>query len=202
MDVEAFKSAVQSGLTSEDWEPLEEWITHKSSFSFREGRSEDNQTFDARLFDYLLFLLQESDFLQAEGASNVLFLIEDDWSLLSSKQKEIILPELIRTYPLFKDPMAWFAIAELLGEYFADENAFRALQQLKNVKDEEPRSLVPMGFEQIVRHSSKELATRAFNEIIKMREDDSEQVRMEANISLNRLAAQDLLPFLRQEEQE
>jgi len=201
MQPETFKLAVNNGLATGDWQLMTDWINKESSFSFNE-RKGDNQPFDEQVFGCIIDLLRQADFLEAEDSSVVLSVIENDWSLLTVEQKSRLLSGIVQAYPSFKDPISCFIIAEILGEYFADEDAFHALQHLESVEREEPRSLVPMGFEQIVRHSSKELATRAFKEIIKMREDDFEQVRMEADISLNRLASQDLLPFLRQEEQE
>ncbi|GEM_PF-1789618 len=201
MDSAAFQSAIDDGLTTGGWQALENWTLRESSFYFKDGPP-DAQPFNQQVFGCLIDLLQNDAFLSDENASIALSVFESDWSSLTSSQKSILLSNIVEAYSSFRDPIAWFTIAEIIGEYFANEEAFFALMRLKTTPEEEPRSLIPMGFEQIVRHSSRELAAKAFSEIIKMRQDESEQVRMEVDISLNRLASQDLLPFLRQEEQE
>jgi hypothetical protein len=145
--------------------------------------------FSEHNFELILALLDRRELLEMDGSFYILRVLENDWELLSDEQKQRLLPALETAYGLFKDWMSWFAISELLGEYFGDEQALQSLSRLKTVRAEGPRSLVPHGLEHIVKGARDEdLASRAYTELLSMRNDPSEQVREEAKLSLQRLA--------------
>jgi len=140
-------------------------------------------------FEFILTLLNRRDFLEMDGSFYLLRVLENDWELLSYDQKERLLATVETAYGLFKDWMSWFVISELLGEYFGDEQALQVLSRLKTLHAEGPRSLVPHGLEHIVTGARNEnLTKKAYAELLCMRNDPSEQVRNEVNLSLQRLA--------------
>ncbi|AFZ24732.1 hypothetical protein Cylst_2523 [Cylindrospermum stagnale PCC 7417] len=144
--------------------------------------------FPEYFFDLIIDLLKQQKFLVSQGSSHFLTVLEFNFRLLSDVQKDSLLPLLETAYPSFTDWMSWFVISELLGQYFADERAFEILCRLKNVAAEQPRSLVPHGFEHIVRDSGNEaLAKKAYAELLEMKSDVSPQVRDEVETSLKQI---------------
>jgi hypothetical protein len=192
MDLPGFERAVRHGIETSGWELLEEWTLEHGSASFDFGAPPGSAPFLDLIFDYLLELLQRKDFLLARGSYRVLLLFESEWSLLTDCQKEQLLPALIVAYPRFRDWMSWFVISEILGRFFGDEPAFRALCFLKEtVTAARPRSLVPMGLERIVKGASdNHLARKACSVLMAMRDDPAKSVRDEVETSLRRIAAQ------------
>lgn len=146
--------------------------------------------FPDKYLNLILGLLQENRFLTSKGAWHLLYILEiENWEFLSETQKTKLLPLLESSYSSFTDWMAWFVISEMLGEYFANEQAFQVLCRLKNIEAEEPRSLIPHGLEHIVKDShDQQLAQKAYAKLLQMKYDPSEQVRDEVNTSLQRIA--------------
>ncbi|MEJ1937176.1 hypothetical protein WDZ92_43840, partial [Nostoc sp. NIES-2111] len=129
--------------------------------------------------------LKREKFLASNGSWHFLKVIEFNFQVLSDAQKDNLLPLLETSYSAFTDWMSWFVISEILGQCFADERAFEILCSLKSLAAEEPRSLIPHGFEHIARESRNEdLARKAYAELLQMRDDVSPQVRDEVQISL------------------
>jgi hypothetical protein len=191
MNADGFEAAVREGIATGKWERLEDWIWEECTFVDNEGTPSEGDSFSGEVFQNILSLLRQQDFLDADGSFNVLRILENEWALLSGPQKEQLLPALLQAYPKFKDWMSWFLIAEILGDYFVTPAALDALRQLKGCRDEKARSLIPMGLGDMVKKSPDEdLAGRAYRELIGMRNDPSEAVRGEVETSLQRIAAQ------------
>jgi hypothetical protein len=147
------------------------------------------ELFPVEHFELLMKLLCQTAFLEAEGSWHFLKLLESNWGILSDYQKEQLLPALEAVYGCFTDWMSWFVISEILGSYYANEQALQSLQRLKNLPQEGPRSFVPHGLEHIVKDcKDQRVAKMAFVELLQMKADPSEDVRDEAEISLERLA--------------
>lgn len=150
---------------------------------------QDVDHFPPSSFDLILTIMIQQAFLEMEGSHHLLLLFEQTWKFLSDDQKDRLLPVLESTYVRFTDDLSWFVISELLGEYFRDDRALMVLHRLRALEAEMPRSLVPHGLEHIVKSSSdKSLARRAYEELLEMKNDPSEQVRGEVDISLQILA--------------
>jgi hypothetical protein len=145
--------------------------------------------FPSAYFEALMALLEEEHFLHLEGSWKLIRVFEENWSELSNEQRRILLAALERQYESFTDWMACFVISGVLGEQYGNDDAFKALLRLASSKKEMPRSFVPHGLEHIARQSADpNLAQRAFDELVKMKGDQSEMVRGEVAESLARLA--------------
>ena len=144
--------------------------------------------FPEKYFDLILNFLNKKSFLTSKGSWHLLYLLDSNWEILSEAQKNRLLPWLESTYSSFTDWMAWFVISEILGECFANEQAFNILCRLKHIEAETPRSLIPHGLEHIVTDSDdQQLAQKAYTELLQMKSDPSEQVRDEVDTSLQRI---------------
>lgn len=191
MNAEGFEAAVREGVATGKWGRLEDWIREECTFVDSEGTPSEGDSFSGEVFQSILSLLRQQDFLDADGSFNVLRILEHEWVLLSDPRREQLLPALVEAYPQFKDWMSWFVISELLGDYYVTPAALDALRKLKGCRDETARSLVPMGLGDMVKKSpDKDLAGRAYRELLGMRNDPSEAVRGEVETSLQRIAAQ------------
>jgi len=190
MDQESFALAVDAGLCQKNWKLLSDWYTWNSSFSYNYGTADEDEVFDEHIFEIILSLLEKDKFLQDENSFNVLLIFEYDWGLLSDNQKQKLIVALRKAYPQFSSYMAWFVTSELLGEYYANFLSLQALLELKYVDDDEARSVVPFGLENVARYSDDNVvAQKAWAELTKMKSDSSERVRNEAEKSFMRVAA-------------
>lgn len=146
-------------------------------------------SFSEKSFALIQNLLTRSDFLRLEGAHFVLMIFEYNWDTLSSEQKDVLLASLEAAWPAFSDWMPRFVISGLLGEQFSNKPAFEVLQRLRTLEAEEHRTLVPHGLEHIVDSTNDaNLSRAAYEELLSMKSDLSEQVQYEVEISLQRLA--------------
>jgi hypothetical protein len=189
--VEQFQQAVDQGVQHGDWSLLETWGLRYSSDTFDSGAPKGTAPFCDGIYRRILGLLTQQEFLGANDSFNVLWVLEKNWSILSDDQKLELLPALVEAYPKLRDETAWFVISELLGRFYCDERAFQALCQLKaSVTEEGPRSLIPMGFERIIRGTeSNDLRARALSQLNELKDDPSEEVRDEVEESFARIDA-------------
>jgi hypothetical protein len=149
--------------------------------------------FPEQSFDFVLSMMRQRPFLEMEGSHHLIYIFEQAWAWdsLSENQRDRLMPALEAIYAEATDWMSWFVISSLLGDHFMNKQALETLRRLKSVEAQGPRSLVPHGFEHLVTSSGNaELARSAYQELIEMTNDPSEQVRKEAAISLQRIANQ------------
>jgi len=151
---------------------------------------QDAGLFPSSAYDKLLTLIQQKQFQTMRGSHHLFLLFEQAWSYLTDEQKQKLLPVIEDTYSTFADSLTWFVITELLGEYFANEQALLVLIRLEEIEkeEEEPRSLIPHGLEHLIKSTEDaNLAKRAYKELESLKVSESEQVRAEAALSLQRL---------------
>jgi hypothetical protein len=183
MNEQELQDVLKQAITTGNGEQLRDYSQEM------ELLAEDVDHFPPSSFDLILTLMLQQTFLEMEGSHGLLLLFEYTWAFLSDDQKDRLLPVLESTYGRFTDWLSWFVITELLGKYFGDDRALMVLHRLRALESEVPRSLVPQGLQHIVKSSSdKDLARRAYEELLQMKNDPSEEVRGEVDISLQILA--------------
>ena len=144
--------------------------------------------FSANLFQELLRIIALPEFLAMEGSFVLLRVIEYGFEYLSEEQKTKLLEVLEESYSSFTDFTSCFQIAEIIGESYGGERGLQTLRRLKTSKADIPRSMVPHGLEYFIKHSGDpELSRQAFNELMLMKSDPSDDVRDEVNTSLVQL---------------
>ena len=176
--IEAIRQAVLKGdedsLKQQTFE-LDSHLTEVGSFS-------------VDLFQELLRIIALPEFLNLDGSYVLLKIFEYSFDYLSEEQKTELLQTLEAVYDSFTDFTSCFLISEIIGELYGDERALQTLRRLKTTKAEMPRSMVPHGLEYFVKKSSNpQLAGLAFNELMQMKSDPSEDVRDEVSTSLAQL---------------
>ena len=148
--------------------------------------TKDNQ-FSPENFNMLTSVLKQTEFLGLEESHCLLYVFFTNWDLLSEEQKNELLLIFEITYPLFKDWMSWFTISEIIGEFYKNSQAFEVLRRLKSIELEHPRSFIAHGLEHIATSSDKELAMKAYSELLDMKNDSSERVQYEVQLSIQKL---------------
>lgn len=139
-------------------------------------------------FVFILGLFDQTKFLENDESWKFLSLLQTEWDKLSLDQKDRLFLKLENIYGKSKNWMCDFVITELLGTYFSDERAFQVLSRLSKIKNEESRALIPHGLEHIIKDSkNNELSKRAYQLLVQMQLDTSEQVRDEVVQSLQQL---------------
>ena len=190
MNASGFVEATRLGLEHNTWKSLDEWIGRESSFSYNSDNYEqsDDIVFDELVFNEIISLLSNECFLNSEGSSHVLRILEYDWKTLSGHQKATLLPAITTAFTNLSDSLSVFIVSELLGEYYCSESSFKALKSLRNVSEDMQRALIPVGLYYIAKTSTdQKLARLAHDELVKMNADKSEQVRAEVIMHLAKL---------------
>ena len=184
MNADTFAEAVALGVSSGEWGGLEAWIFDESRFCYNYEDCHDDDPFDDAVFDLIVGLLGQDDYLGSPGSFNVLRIVEYDWGRFSENQKSVLLAALEAAYPVFNDPMSWFLSAEILGEYFCDRNSLEALLRLKRIEGEGARSQVAFGLGLLARKASDEgVAAQAAEHLGRMTDDPSAVVKGEVHLA-------------------
>jgi len=188
MDSNIFRELVEDALLQGKWTHLKDWISDHSSFTFDGETLPEDGTFDQGVFEEIIALLNRDSFLHSNGSSNVLLFFRYDWAILTGEQKKQLLPAIVLAYPKLRDQLSWYVISELLGRFSADKGALDALHELKSVADDNQRSLIPTGLERLIKNSN-DAAVRedAYNELKEMKNDPSDEVRQEVELSLRQV---------------
>jgi hypothetical protein len=183
--IEALRGAVLSGNADR----LKEEAYNLDSQLIKAGY------FSPTLFKELTAIISLREFLIMEGSFVLLKVFQDSFDYLSEDQKVELLPVLEAHYEALADTTSGFLVSEIVGESYCDERALQTLRRFKNSKADVPRSLVPHGLEYFVKKcGDRALARLAFNELLHMRSDPSENVRDEVTTALKQLARHGWLP--------
>jgi hypothetical protein len=186
-DIESLIGEIHESIVKEDSNKLKGVVDDFATCCYNENP--DGLEFNERVFNFILEMMSQPQFLNMEGAHHLLYLFEYDWAMLTPLQKIKLSGAIEHSYHKYKDWMACFVLSELLGKNYCDENAFQVLHKLNNSLREIPRSLLPMGFEYLARGTSDlVLKNKSISELKRMTTDSSKQVQKEANESLSRLA--------------
>ncbi|BAZ45952.1 hypothetical protein NIES4102_29800 [Chondrocystis sp. NIES-4102] len=176
------QNAIQQAITLNDSIIIEKHILELDSCFF------GLEHFPEDIFSFLISLFTQDNVLNMNGSWHLLMPLQYNWELLSDEQKKQLILTLESVYIKLQDWMSLFIISEILGENFANEQAFDVLCKFKNIESVQHRSFVPHGFEHIVRDSpNKKLAEKAYFELLQMKEDSSPIVRDEVTLSIKRI---------------
>ena len=182
LSIEAIKTLIFEEAINNKSIPIEDCI------KVIDSRISEMNYFSEEYFILILEIIRKETFLVLEKSWELLALLQEKWSLITEKQKKQLFLELENIYGKSKNWMLDFVIVELLGEYFSNEPAFEVLSRLSKIDNEESRALVPHGFEHLIKDSeNNEISTKAYQLLLKMKQDSSELVKAEVMESLNKL---------------
>jgi hypothetical protein len=142
----------------------------------------------AEFFAQVLALLSDSRFLSVRTSWHVLHFIKNNWKLVSAGEAAELKKVLVAGYDRFGDWMGPFLASEILGKFYPDGDTLEILKKLGKAARVPAGELVPHGIETLARTTKDEtLRDLAIRELQKLGESDSEHVRREAQISLEKI---------------
>lgn len=195
-----FGERVNAAVKAHDARLLEAAVDEVAGYYFQ-NPSDDGVTFPDDKLAVILEQMTQPGFQQMPGAFHLLMLLQFDWSTLKPSQKAKLLPAIEDAYPKFADWMSCFVLSELLGKFYCDREGLDCLARLRKSTSEIARSLLPLGFEHIVRYSEDaNLGRLALEQLRALDRDPSGKVRHEASESMTRLSRKegpDLPPGVR-----
>ncbi len=191
MNVLEFKKICSEAILQNEPSLLEFAVGRFAEYCFKEST---DTTVDEETVDYLAATFRSAAFNQMDGSWHLLMLLEYNWSAFTEGQRVTLLEAIEFSFPRFADPMSWFVLSEVLGEYFCCDRAFELLTRFAHLPDDGPRSQVPHGLEHIAKSTTDpSLRTRCLNTIQRMQKDPSDVVREEVANSIEMLKRRGLM---------
>ena len=133
--------------------------------------------------------MKNEKFQALPDSHKLLLLFETEWGRLNDSQREDLAEVINETYLSFKDELSCFVLSEVLGEYLANDKSLKVFDNLQQTKNEAARSFVAYGYGKLALTTQNENIKKiAVNELNKLKNDNSELVRNEAIIGLNKMS--------------
>jgi hypothetical protein len=130
----------------------------------------------------------DRDFLRLDNSWKLLYFLNNNWERLSAQQRQGLRNVLRDGFDKYQNWMGAFVTSEILGERYADEDALATLTDLGKIAHLPARAAVPHGLETLARTThSKSLRALAVEQLQELRGSDSEEVKQEALVSLQKL---------------
>jgi hypothetical protein len=174
-----FQKSVTSAISRHDSDALSEAISKCATYC--EKAVQSWEAFPERTFQFLMELLTQDRIVEFEGAYNLFLIFRHEWSRLSCLQREKLLALLSDAYRKPMAEMTRFVVCELLGEFYANAEAFALLKQFGKMQSEESRLFVPHGLEHLIEETADpDIRAAAIDLLGTFQGDVSERVREEA----------------------
>lgn len=174
---------MQRGIANQDGDLL------RSAIWSLEDANLTESTLPEKDFQRLLRILEDPAFLQMEGSEHLIAYLERESDLeeLNDDQAGRAVAAYEKAYPLIKHWFHQFSISERMSSICHDQRALDMWRRLMNLEAEQGRTFVPHGLEHLVKEGEGSVSRDALKLLLSMRNDPSECVRGEAEISLARL---------------
>jgi hypothetical protein len=136
-------------------------------------------------------MLTDSNVLQSPRSVDLLMYVESEWQRLTDEDRRVLLPLLVSAFGRLANPTSILLISDLLGMYYANEDAASSFEALIKTSSDIPRSLIPSGLEKlIVSTVDSNVRTKANILLQGLLKDRYEPVIEETEDALARLATQ------------
>jgi hypothetical protein len=145
--------------------------------------------FPPTLFQALLELFRSDASLSHDSSWKLLHFLQGNFELLIHQQKEELVSFLVEAFPELIQWMPAFVAAEILGSWYADDNAGLSVLETLVSKTQPPVvACIPHGLEIIARQTRSEMIRgKAVRALEALRMHPSDLVRQEAAISLDKV---------------
>jgi len=156
-------------------------------------RELDNETMEEggwppAFFTEILNLLSDPKFLSVRTSWNILLFIKKNWDRLSPSEVLALRNILVAAFDRFGDFTGSHLVSKILGEFYPDDETLSMLRTLSKTASSPARELIPYGFETLAKSTrDPTLRDSAKQEVKALLKDNSEAVRREAALSLNRI---------------
>jgi hypothetical protein len=126
--------------------------------------------------------------MQLEASWKLAELLVLHWANLTSAQRESLRPVFVKSFDRFRNWMGALLVADILSEHYADDEAFKNLDELSERARMPHRALAAYGIGKLARTvNSEALRLRAVERLKALRKDEAEQVRSESTAALGKL---------------
>ena len=184
--VDEFAKSLEESFTVGGDGRLEELVQEFALFCFEELTDAD--PIHSQCLSMALKTLTDPRLQNFEGSPHLLLLFEYDWGALSALQKRRLLEVIENNYCRFTNLLAHQVMMELLGRFFCNQDSLKVLVKMAKCDCEAARSLVPLGFDTLVRESSDVLLkASALAALRELSNDPSQLVQQEVAVSFDRL---------------
>lgn len=179
-DDNEFCQRIRAAVAANRPEDLESVVSQVARFSFKHP-TDDGVEFSDNIFRCIVEVMMTTDFQRMMGADALLVLFEYDWSTVTVRQRATLRGTIEAAYGHFTDSNACFVLAELLGEYFCDRDAFYSLVRLGSLKADHARALTVHGLRRLMENTPDTwLQAQCAARIKELAEDQCATVRQEA----------------------
>jgi hypothetical protein len=145
-EIRALLAAVRTGVAAGDADAVQNGIAELEFFVV------EADGWPGDLFDGVSRLLGDPVFLRIPTSYRLARLLHENWNELTSPQRDAFRPLLTSAFDRFGDWMGAFVVAEILGDRYADEAAFAALEDLSsNAATPAARELAAYGLGRLAR---------------------------------------------------
>lgn len=185
MDATLFIQLCSVAISQNDSLQLQFAVNHFAEYCFMEPT---DAVVQEETVIYLNDTFRSSRFHEMSGSYYLMLLLEYNWAAFSQEQRDQLLDAIEFSFNKFSDPMSWFVISEILGEYYCNEQSFKVLKRFAKLPEEGPRSQAPHGLEHIAKSAiNPEIRSQAIHQIRNLLDDPSQTVKEEASTSIHRL---------------
>jgi hypothetical protein len=182
-----FSDAIEESIKLGGISHIDELIPHFSIFCFKRDAEKD---FPSSVFETIVKQMKRSELQILPDSSKLLHILHHEWGRLTDSQKNVLLRVIDDTFPLYEDKLSYFILAEILGEYFASDEALKVIKRLLVTDNETVKAFLTYGLGKMAQHTvSVETKKSALLELNKLKEDLSESVRAEAQTALRKNSA-------------
>jgi hypothetical protein len=180
------REEILAALREQNSDRLGELVMRNASFCDRYADRFDVRDFVPEELAMLLDLLDSPELMQMSDPSSILSRFQADWAGLDAIQRKRLLEHIAAAYGSYGDWYTWFLMTEILGEYVANDEAFRVTTDLMCIQNERARALLPHAFEHLA--SIEALRKAAIARLKEGIDDGSPPYRAECELSLARIA--------------
>lgn len=183
-----FIEAIEEFIKNGNPELIKEVMSYFSEFCFNvESKSSPYITVSNDFIKKIINLVTNTNLIVMNKSYHCFKFFLDDWNRFSPKQKEYILSNLKDVFPKLQDTTSQMIIIEIIAQYIANKesletlNNFKALLSQKNAK-----FLIPYGYRLLIEYASdKKIKELAWYELLSMRNDMLENVKIEVEHAIN-----------------
>lgn len=159
----------------------------QNTIDFLESLIIETNSFSDEIFRAILNLISKKYFLELEESRYILYVFINNFDALSEIQKNELFVILENYYSKLKDWMSWLIVSEIFGKCFQNKQALYTLCKFKKIEDEHSRSFIAHGLEHLAQSQNHELMKLALDELLSFKNDPSQRVQYEVDVSLKRL---------------
>ena len=179
-EIEEIVANLRTAAASRDDDAVEMWIGQLDL-------CHDEVQWPSELYEHVKGLLADAQVLSIGTSWHLAKFVSASWDEITEEQRQGLAPIWPVVFDRFADWMGAFVIAEILGERYANDDAFRELDQLSRTARMPHRALAAYGLGCLGRTVDGPLRERATARLRELAKDSEADVSEEASEALRKL---------------